>query len=298
MGTPEFAVAPLKRLYDDGHDIAGVFTQADKPKNRGMKLSSSPVKELALTYETPVYQPSTLKDGAAAEIIRVLGCELLVVVAYGKILPKEILVIPPLGCINIHGSILPKYRGASPIQHAVLSGEKETGVTAQFISEEMDAGDIIGIKKISVEDNETSADLFIRLSDLSAELLSETVKELEQGIVVRKQQNHSNATYAPLLKKDMSPIDWTKNAHFIKCQVRGLIPWPVATMDFNGTTIKVFSVEANTKDIDASPGSILSYGKEGFEVACADGTVLVKEVQPPNGKRMTAADYIRGNPIK
>jgi len=294
MGTPEFAVESLKKLYNDGHDIAGVFTQADKRKNRGLKLSFSPVKELALSHNTPVYQPVTLKDGAAAQIIRDVGCELIVVVAYGKILPKEILDIPSLGCINIHGSVLPKYRGPSPIQHAVINGETETGVTSQFIAEEMDAGDIISIKKILIADNDTSEDLFVKLSFTGAKLLSETVRDLKLGLTNRKPQNHNEATYAPLLTKGMAPINWAKSAHSIKCLVRGLIPWPVATMEFNGTVIKVFSVDPTGNKTDALPGSIVSYGTEGIEVACADGTVIVKEVQAPGGKRMPAADYIRG----
>jgi len=298
MGTPEFAAPSLKRLYADGHDIAGVFTQADKPKNRGMKLSFSPVKELALSHNTQVYQPVTLSDGAAAKIIRELDCELIVVVAYGKILPKEILDIPPLGCINIHGSILPKYRGAAPIQHAVINGENETGVTSQFMAEQMDAGDVIYTKKMPIEDNETSGDLFIKLSFLSAELLSETIKAFEQGTVERKPQDHDEATYAPLLTRDMSPINWNKSAHFIKCLVRGLIPWPVATMELDGTVLKVFSVDTTGNKTDVPPGCIVSLGQNGIEVACADGTVFIKEVQAPGGKRMSAADYLRGNRVK
>jgi methionyl-tRNA formyltransferase len=298
MGTPDFAVQSLKRLYSDGHDIAGVFTQTDKPKNRGMKSSFSPVKELALSHNTPVYQPVKLRDGTAAVIIRELDCELIVVVAYGKILPKDILEIPPLGCINIHGSILPKYRGAAPIQHAVINGENETGVTSQFIAEQMDAGDIIFTKKIPIDDNETSGDLFKKLSILSAELLSETICAIEQGTVVRKPQDINEATYAPLLTRDMSPIDWNKSAHLIKCFVRGLSPWPTATMELDGTVLKVFAVDTTGEKTDVPPGSIVSLGQTGIEVACAEGTVIVKEVQAPGGKRMPAADYLRGKIIK
>jgi len=294
MGTPEFAVNSLKRLYEDGHDIAGVFTQADKPRNRGMKLSFNPVKELALSYDIPVFQPLTLKDGTSAGIIKELDCELIVVVAYGKILPKEILDIPPLGCINIHGSILPKYRGAAPIQHAILNGEKETGVTSQFISEKMDAGDIIFIKKILIDENDTSEDLFSKLSILGAELLSETVSAIKLGTALRKQQNHNEATYAPLLKKEMSPIDWNKSANSIKCAVRGLYPWPVATAELEGNVVKVFTVDITNNITNAQPGSVVSSGNDGIEVACSDGTVVIKELQSPGKKRMSAADYLRG----
>jgi len=295
MGTPEFAAVSLKRLYSDGHDIAGVFTQADKPRNRGMKLSFSPVKELALLHNTPVFQPVTLRDGGAARSIKELKCDLIVVVAYGKILPKEILDIPPLGCINIHGSILPKYRGAAPIQHTIINGESETGVTSQFISEEMDAGDIIFTKKTRIEENETSVDLFERLAVIGAQLLSETVDALKHGTVKRISQNHNEATYAPLLKKDMSAIDWTKNAHSIRNMVRGLLPWPVATMELNGKILKVFSVETTNIKTDIPCGGVVSLGHTGIEIACKDGTVIIKELQAPGGKRMLAEDYLRGN---
>jgi len=297
MGTPEFAAVSLEQLYNDGHDIAGVFTQADKPRGRGMKLSYSPVKELALTHGTPVYQPTTLKDGEASQIIKKICCDLLVIVAYGKILPGEILELPPLGCINIHGSILPKYRGAAPVQHAIINGDTETGVTSQFVSEEMDAGDIIFFKKTSIGSNETSSDLFKRLSILGAGLLSETVSAIANGTAKRIPQNGNEATYAPSLTKNISPIDWTKSASSVKCLVRGLIPWPVSTMELDGTVLKVFSVDVTDHDSDLSPGSIISHGSEGIEIACASGTVIIKEVQAPGGKRMQAADYLRGNPI-
>jgi len=298
MGTPEFASISLERLYRDGHDIAGVFTQADKPGNRGMKVMTNPVKELALSFNTPVYQPVTLKDGNTAGIIKDLQCELITVVAYGKLLPKEIIELPPLGCINIHGSLLPKYRGASPVQQAVINGEKETGVTSMYISEEMDAGDILLTKKTFIGDDETAVDLLKKLSHLGAELLSETVKEISLGKIKRKQQNHDEATYAPLLTRDMSPIDWNKSAFTIKCMVRGLQPWPVATMMLDGSLLKVFAVDICEEKTGKEPGCIISFGNHGVEIACCDGSIIIKEVQAPGGKRMPAADFIRGNPIK
>ena len=296
MGTPEFAKKSLERLYSDGYDIVGVFTQEDKPRNRGMKLSFSPVKELAVSYGTPVFQPATLRDGKAADLIKELQCDIITVVAYGKILPKEIIDIPPLGCINIHGSLLPKYRGASPIQYAILNGEKETGVTSMYLSEEMDAGDMLLVKKIAIGDDETSIDLFERLSVLGAQLLSETVYAISQGLAVRIPQNHDEATFAPLLKKEMSPIDWTSSPHEIKCKVRGLLPWPVATMDLDGKTIKVFSVESTDNATEMSPGSIVSCGEAELEVACKGGSIIINQLQAPGGKRMSAKDYLRGNP--
>ena len=298
MGTPEFAVKSLERLYSDGYDIAGVYSQADKPRNRGMKKSFSPVKELALSFGTPVYQPETLRDGLFVESIKKQSCDLIVLVAYGKLLPKEILDVPKLGCINIHGSILPKYRGASPIQHAILNGEKETGVTSMYISEEMDAGDVILTKKTSIDDNETSVELFERLSILGSELLSETVDAISNGSATRMPQNHNEATFAPLLTKDMSPIDWAKSAYEIKNRVRGLLPWPVATMELEGKTLKVFNAEVSGNATGKSPGSLVSYGRPALEIACADSTVIVNEIQAPGGKRMSTEDYLRGNPIK
>lgn len=297
MGTPEFAAESLARLYNTDHDIVAVFTQPDRPKNRGMKTSFSPVKQIALEHNTPVYQPLTLKDNDTADIIKQLQCDLIVVVAYGRLIPRDILDIPPFGCINIHASILPKYRGASPIQHAILNGETETGVTSMYLSEEMDAGDIILIKKTLIGDDETAADLFSRLSLLGAELLIETVNAIESNTALPIPQNHSDATYAPLLKKDMSPIDWTKCAHEIKCMVRGLFPWPSATMDINGKTIKVLSVDITNNKVSVSPGNIVSLGQDGIEVACSDGTVFIKELQAPGGKRMYATEFLKGNPI-
>jgi len=297
MGTPEFARKSLERLYSDRYDIAGVFTQEDKPRNRGMKMSFSPVKELALSKNTPVLQPTSLKDGLAIKSLKELYCDLVVVVSYGMMLPNDFLAIPPLGCINIHGSLLPKYRGASPVQSAVLNGDKETGLTSMYISEKMDSGDIILTKNTPIGDDETSGDLFERLSILSAELLSETVDAIFKGSAKRVPQNHNEATYTTLITKDMAPIEWSKSAFEIKNKVRGLQPWPVATIELNGVTLKVFSVDITTTKTDERPGSIISHGKSGIEVACGNGSVIIKELQAPGGKRMSAADYLRGNPI-
>jgi len=297
MGTPDFAVKSLERLYNDGHDIAGVFTKEDKPRNRGMKLSFSPVKELAVSRGTPVYQPHDLKNESTDTIINNLQCDIIAVVAYGKILTKEIIDAPPLGCINIHGSLLPKYRGASPVQHAILNGDKETGVTSQYVAEKIDSGDIIFNKKTLIGDDETSEELFIRLSILGAQLLSETVDAISGGFVEPIPQDNANATYAPRLTKNMSPIDWKKSAYSIKCKVRGLLPWPAATMELGGNILKVCSVDVIAKMSGMQPGSIIMYGKQGIEVACGDFTVLVKEVQAAGSKRMHVYEYLKGNPI-
>jgi len=294
MGTPDFAVRSLKRIYNDGHEIMCVITQEDKPGNRGMKTIFNPVKDFASSHDITVLQPATLKDEKTIESIRRSNCDLIVVVAYGKFLPKEILDIPPLGCINIHGSLLPKYRGASPIQHAVLNGEKETGVTSQFISERMDAGDIIFTEKTHIGDDETSGDLFIRLSLMGAELLSKTINALSQNTAVRIPQNDDEATYAPLLTKEMTMIDWNKKAFEIKCKVRALNPRPAAKMEFCNKILKVFSVDITQNKTNLTPGSIISSEKPGLEIACSDGTVLLNEIQSPGGKRMHASEFIKG----
>ena len=298
MGTPQFAVPSVERLHSDGHDIAAVFTQPDKPKNRGMKVSFSPVKEFALEHGIPVYQPGTLKDAETPELLHNLRCDLIAVVAFGKLLPREILELPPQGCVNIHGSLLPKYRGAAPIQWAVLNGEKETGVTSMYMSEQLDAGDILLCKKTPIGEDETSGELHDRLSILGAELLSETVSAIESGAAVRIPQDHDEATFAPPLSKGMSPIDWTKSARAIKCQVRGLNPWPVATAQLQpGTVCKIFSADIREQTHGAAPGEIVAAGVHGIDIACLDGIVTIRELQAPGGKRMAAADYLRGNPI-
>ena len=298
MGTPVFAAASLERLYRDGHDIAGVFTQPDKPRNRGMKVSYSPIKEIALSRGTEVYQPVSLADGNTVKIIRELNCEIIVVVAYGRMLPRDVLDLPPMGCINIHASLLPKYRGAAPIQWAILNGERETGVTSMYIAEKLDTGDLIYSKKVLIGENETAGELSDRLSISGAELLSETIEAISLGKAVRTPQTHSEATYAPPLKKDMSPIDWTDTALNIKCKVRGLNPWPVATAEFGRLVFKVFSADiSDRKSPGKKPGEIISAGQQGLEVACSDAAILIKELQAPGGRRMAAADYLRGNSI-
>ncbi|MCL2408014.1 MAG: methionyl-tRNA formyltransferase [Oscillospiraceae bacterium] len=297
MGTPEFAVPSLERLYHDGHDVSAVFTQPDKKRNRGMNLSFSPVKQLAIEHSTPVYQPESLKDGEALEILRKLECELIAVVAYGKLLPREILELPSFGCVNIHGSLLPKYRGAAPIQWAVINGETETGVTSMFMAEELDAGDMLFCGKTAIGENETSGDLHDRLSILGAELLSETVTAILRGEAVRIPQDSNAATFAPPLHKNMSSIDWADTALNIKNKIRGLNPWPTATAEFSGKTYKIFTANIQFMESARTPGTIVSEGAEGVAVACADGVVMIKELQAPGGKRMAASDFLRGNSI-
>ena len=297
MGTPDFARKSLEQLYSCEHEIVGVFTQPDRPRSRGMKVSYSTVKELALMHETPVYQPVSLRSEADLDILRKLDFDLIVVVAYGNLLPTEVLNMPPLGSINIHASILPKYRGAAPIQWAVLNGEKITGVTSMYMAEELDAGDIILTKETPIGEDETSGELFDRLMDMGAKLLGETIDAISKGDAPRIPQNHSIATYAPKINKDMSLIDWNTDAFNIKCKVRGLNPWPAATMSLNDKIYKVFSVDISENRSSKAPGEIVSAGKSGIEIACLDGTVIIKQLQAPGGKRMSAADHLKGNPI-
>ena len=300
MGTPDFAVASLKRLVEDGHELCGVFTQPDKPKNRGHKLTPSPVKEYALSQGLEVYQPLKMRDGEAFSIVERLAPELIVVAAYGKILPEDILNFPKYGSINVHSSLLPKYRGAAPINWAILDGEETTGVSIMYMAKELDAGDVILQKTTPIDPREDALTLTMRLAELGAEALSETVEALKNGTAVRTPQDHSKMTYASMLTKDMSPVDWTRSAHAISCQIRGLIPWPCATTDvISGEPMKLYAAEETGADTSAQPGTIVAAGKAGIDVACGDGKLLrLTELQAQGGKRMTAAAYLLGHPIE
>jgi len=297
MGTPQFACSALARLYADGYDLCGVFTQPDKARDRGQRLAESPVKKLARQMRTPVYQPASLRDGQATEVIRGLAPELIVVAAYGKLLPKEILTLPRLGCVNIHGSLLPKYRGAAPVQWAVLNGEPETGVTLMHMAEAMDAGDIIAARKTSIGETETAGALMERLAEIGAALLSETLPRIADKTAGRTPQDEQAATYAPSLSKDMAVIDWTKNGTEILNQIRGLNPWPMAIAQIGDKRFKVFEA-VKTARIEKACGEVVSAGENGLEIACGDGTVVILELQAPGKKRMKAADYLRGNPLR
>ena len=300
MGTPEFAVTSLRRLVKDGHTVCGVFTQPDKPKNRGHKLSFSPVKEYALTEKIPVYQPLSMRSSEALSLVRDLAPELIVVAAYGKILPEEILGVPHYGCINVHSSLLPKYRGAAPINWAILNGEKESGVSIMYMAKELDAGDVILQKSTPIGEEEDAQSLTARLADLGAGALAQAVASLADGTAARVPQDASLHTYAPMLGKEMSPIDWSRPAREIACQVRGLIPWPCASTDvISGEPMKLFFVREIGEETAAAPGSIIAAGKQGIDLACGDGKVLrVLELQAQGGKRMAAAAYLAGHPIQ
>ena len=299
MGTPDFAAASLKKLIDEKYDIAAVFTQPDKPRDRGMKLSYSPVKELALENNIPVYQPTKLRDGTATELIKSLRPDILVVVAYGRILPDDMLEVPKYGAINVHASLLPKYRGAAPIQWAVLNGDKITGVTTMYLASEMDTGDIIYTAETEIGEVETSGELFDRLMVMGAELLDRTLRDIEDGTAPRTQQDHSKASYVKMLDKSLSPIEWAKTPREIIKQIYGLQPWPVATAELDGKVFKIYSAEYTQNKTVKAPGSVVSAGKKGIEIACLGGeTLLITELQAAGKKRMKASDYLLGHPIK
>lgn len=299
MGTPDFAAASLNELLEQGFDVVGVFTQPDKPKGRGMETGFSPVKEIALKHNIPVFQPSKMRDGTALKQIEELAPDILAVVAYGRILPDDILAVPKLGAVNVHGSLLPKYRGAAPIQWSVINGDERTGVTTMFLASEMDAGDIIYTEETEIGEYETSGELFDRLKLMGAKLLVKTLRDIEAGTAPRRAQEHDKATYAPMLDKSLSPIDWNREPRMILKQIYGLQPWPVATMELEGALYRVFAADYTDTKTAKVPGSVVSTDKGGIEIACADGeTLLVKELQAPGKKRMAAADFLRGHKLK
>jgi methionyl-tRNA formyltransferase len=282
MGTPDFAAASLRSLIEGGFEVVCAFTQPDKPKGRGMKSAVSPVKEIALTHGIPVFQPEKLRDGSATERLRALAPDIVVVVAYGRILPDDMLTVPKLGAINVHGSLLPRYRGAAPIQWAVLNGDEKTGVTTMYLAHDMDAGDIIYTDETPIGEFETAGELFERLSLMGARLLVKTLRDIEAGTAPRTRQDESKATYVKQLDKTMSPIDWNRTPREIVKHICGLDPWPGATMELCGSVVRVFGAAYSDCITEESPGSIVRAGKDGLVVACRGGeTLLIQELQAP-----------------
>ena len=296
MGTPDIAATCLKQILADGFEVVGVYTQPDRPKGRGMKLVASPVKEVALSAGIPVFQPENFREAETVEQLRALKPDVCAVVAYGRILPQKVLDVPTFGCINIHASVLPKYRGSAPYQWAVLDGLAETGVTAMYLCREMDAGDVIDVSKTPIGENETAGELLNRLAVLGAELLSKTLTRFaREGKVPAVPQNVEEVSYAPMLDKTLCPIDWNQTAVQVHNHVRGLHPWPVATMVLQGKTFKVH----DTRVVSGSgtPGQILGLTKTGLVIACGEGAVEITSLQAEGGKRMAAPDYFRGHPL-
>ncbi len=297
MGTPDFAVPCLQRLFDCDCEVCGVFTQPDKPKGRHGVLTPPPVKELALKMGVPVFQPVKMKDGTAFEMLKSVEPELVIVVAYGKILPKEILQYPKYGCINIHASLLPKLRGAAPIQWSVINGFATTGVTAMQMDEGLDTGDMLIKCETPIGENETAGELHDRLSIMGADVLEKTIEALKAGELEAEKQNHEEFTYAPMLSKELSPVDWTLSAQEVHNKIRGLSPWPCATAKFAGKTIKLLR-SVLTQEKGTKSGEVVESDKK-LLITCGDlRCIEITLLQAENKKAMPAADYLRGNPIE
>ena len=298
MGTPDFAAASLKKLYTDGFEICSVITQPDKQRGRGMQVSYSPVKEYALQVSIPVYQPDTLRNREAFEYVQQQKPDVIAVVAYGKILPDEIIQAARFGAVNLHGSLLPKYRGAAPIQWAVLNGDQKTGVCTIFMNSRMDAGDLIYSSETEIGETETSGELYDRLKEIGADLLSQTLNDIEAGTAPRTPQNEEEASYVRMLDKSLCPIDWNHTSREIMKWICGLQPWPVATTMIRGQEIKIFRAKYTNAVTDLPPGSIVSADQNGIVIACKDGECLsITELQKAGKRRMSSDDFLRGNPL-
>ena len=298
MGTPDIAVPCLQKIIDEKYEILGVVTQPDKPKGRGKKLGMSPVKELAIENNIPVYQPVKARDKEFIDKIKSLNPDVIVVVAFGQILPKEILEIPKLGCINVHVSLLPKYRGAARINRAIINGEEKTGVTTMYMDEGLDTGDMILKTEVNLDENITAGELHDKMMNIGAETLKETLRLIEEGNAPREVQNHEEFSYAPIMNKSLGNIDFSKSAREIHNLVRGVNPWPSAYTTYNDVIMKVWKTkvldEKSTKDV----GTIIDVSKDGIKVSTIDNVLLIEEIQMPNKKRMLVGEYIKGNTIE
>lgn len=295
MGTPDFAVPSLQALIDAGHDVCAVYTQPDKPQGRKQILTAPPVKTLALEHDIPVFQPNTLKNEDEQARLRELAPEVIIVVAYGKLLPKAVLDIPPHGCINVHGSLLPRWRGAAPIQWAVIAGDEMAGVTTMQMAEGLDTGDMLLTYETKVGEKETAGELFDRLAQSGAELLTQTLVKLDE--ITPRPQDDAQSCYAHMLDKQMAVIDWSKSAHEIDCLIRGLNPWPIALTTLSGERLKVFAAEKAAGN--GEPGAVLEADpKKGLTVACGEGALKLTEIQLVGGKRMKTTDFLRGHAIE
>ncbi len=299
IGTPDFASTSLKALLDSDMDIVGVVSQPDKPKGRGHKLVPTEVKSVALEAGLKVFQPLTLKDGTFREILDELKPELIVVVAYGKILPDYIIEYPKYGCVNVHASLLPKYRGSAPIQWAIINGERVTGVTTMKMDSGVDTGDMLLKAETEIGEYETSEELFDRLAVMGGELLIKTVKGLEAGTITPVPQNHSEHTYAPMISRETGIIDWTKSAREISKLICGLNSWPLASTLYKGETLKIVTAVVSNEQTNEQAGKIVSLDKgKGLKVACGEGTLYITTAQFPNSKKMNVEDYARGHSIE
>lgn len=296
MGTPDFALSTLEGLLEAGVNLVGVYTQPDRPSGRGKKLTPPPVKVLAEARGIPVFQPQKLRAPEVVEELRALAPDLLVVVAYGQILPKSVLEIPRYGCINVHASLLPRYRGAAPINKSVIDGETETGVTTMVMDVGLDTGDMLIKRSTPIDFEETAGQLHDRLALLGREAMDETLRQLCAGTLKAEKQDDSLTCYAPMMKKEDGRIDWSRSALEIHNQVRGLDPWPGAYTGLGGEVLKIARTLPE-RGQGGTPGTVISAGAEGVRVACGDGVLLVRELQLPGKKRLAAADFLRGCPL-
>ena len=296
MGTPDFAAVSLQRLLDAHFDVVGVFTQPDKPKNRGMKLQPSPVKEIALANGLPVFQPEKMRDGTALAALQSLQPDILVVVAYGRILPDELLAAAPLGAINVHGSLLPKYRGAAPIQWAVLNGDSGTGVSIMQLDEGLDTGDVLMVEPVDIDPEETSGELFDRVSAVGAKTLVTALEKIPAGELKLQKQDDAQATLAPPLTKEMAQFHFTEDAAHIHNWVRGMNPWPVAWFAHEGKRIKVQESRLAENPQNAAPGTVLAL--KPLTIAAANGAVALLTVTPEGGKPMAGTAWAAGRRLK
>lgn len=294
MGTPDFAVFPLEEMIKAGHEVVAVVTQPDKPKGRGKAMQFTPVKECAVKYDIPVYQPLKVKDEKFIEILEGLKPEIIVVAAFGQILPEAILELPRYGCVNIHASLLPKYRGAAPIQRAIIDGEKETGVTIMYMEKGLDTGDMIAKSIVPIADDETGGSLHDKLAVAGAKLIVETLPKIEADDTEAVKQNDEESSYAKMLSKDMGILDFSKSAVELDRLIRGLNPWPSAFTKLGGKTLKLFEVIVIDDDFSEKPGTIVNVTKKDFTIVCGNGGLLVKSLQLEGKKRMDTDAFLRG----
>lgn len=295
MGTPDFAAVTLEKLIASEHELLGVVTQPDKQRGRGRELSFSPVKELALRHDIPVYQPVKVKDPEFMELVRELSVEVIVVAAFGQILPKAFLEIPPYGCINVHGSLLPKYRGAAPIQYSIIDGESETGITIMYMDAGIDTGDMILQESLPIAENETGGSLFDKMAYLGADLLLKALEQLEAGTAVRIPQNNDQATYVKILNKEMGRLDFNQPAIKLERLIRGLNPWPSAYTYLGGKALKLWQAKVEPlSELTALPGQIIELRRDSLVVATGEDALVITELQMEGKKRMKAEDFMRG----
>ncbi|MDD2980602.1 MAG: methionyl-tRNA formyltransferase [Hespellia sp.] len=297
MGTPDFSVGTLEALIEAGHQVCLVVTQPDKPKGRGKEMQFTPVKEVAIAHDIPVFQPKRIREAENVEVLRKYQADVMVVVAFGQILPKEILDMTPYGCINVHASLLPKYRGAAPIQWSILLGEEETGVTTMQMDEGLDTGDMILKSVIPIAKDETGESLHDKLADMGARLCVETLEALEEGTAQFEKQGESPTPYAKMLDKHLGNIDWSQSAVTIERLVRGLNSWPSAYTNWNQKVMKIWRAVVIPEKIEAENGTIVHVDKDGFSVKTGDGLLKILEVQIPGKKRMDAGSFLRGYQI-